>query len=309
MAGTGANRIGAAFLGRFLRRLDGQRPVAYVASPTWVNYQPLFENAGFQVRTYDHLLPGTRESNIAAARKTMLEAPPKSVFILQACCHNPTGIDFSLAEWKELATIMSERRHFAFFDAAYLGFSSAKGMVEADAQPIRYFAELDVDMLVCQSFSKNLGLYSERVGALHVLCATKAITENVLDQMRAQIRWEVSSSPAWGARLATIVMQDKQLSIEWVQELREAVLRMENNRRKLYHLLTQTLTTPGSWEHIINSKGLFVLLDLSSSQIEELIIKHHIYLPPNGRINVAGLSHSNIERTARALDAVVRSHE
>lgn len=307
VAGTGANRIGAAFLKRHLHGPDGQPPVVYVGEPAWPNYRPLFENAGFPVRGYDYLDQESGAANVEAAVTAMQEAPKGSIFVLQACCHNPTGVDYDREQWKRLAEVIGERHHFAFFDAAYVGFGSGKkDAIEDDSWPIRYFVEQGVDMLACQSFSKIMGLYSERVGALHVVCSTSAIAENVLDQLRAQIRWEVSSSPAWGARLADIILQDKDLTTEWKEELSQAAGRIEDNRRTLHHLLTQELKTPGSWDHILREKGLFSLLHLQPGKVEELL-KRHLYLPPSGRINVAGLSSNNIEQAAKILDEVVKS--
>jgi len=118
VAGTGANRIGAAFLGRFFSEIDGFRPVAYIGNPTWMNYKPLFENAGFDVRTYPYLTSGAGMPNLEVARNAMLEAPHKSVFVFQACCHNPTGVDYDQRQWEQLAQTMQDRGHFAFFDAA-----------------------------------------------------------------------------------------------------------------------------------------------------------------------------------------------
>jgi aspartate aminotransferase len=144
------------------------------------------------------------------------------------------------------------------------------------------------------------------VGALYVVCPNPAITANVLDQLRAQIRWEVSSSLAWGAKLVNIILHDEDSTLQWKEELRQALRRIEDNRQTLYNLWTEKLKTPGEWENIIREKGLFSLLPLNLSQISELLTKH-LYLPPNGQVNIAGLSSNNIQRSAAIIDKVARS--
>ena len=279
----------------------------YFGEPAWPNYRPLFENAGLSVTAYSYLNQETGQADAETAITAMQNAPNASIFIFQACCHNPTGVDYDREQWRQIAATMRRHKHFAFFDAAYVGFGTGeKTAIEDDRWAIRHFAEQGVDMLVCQSFSKIMGLYSERVGALHVVCSTSAIAENVLDQLRAQLRWEVSSSPAWGARLADIILQSRDLQLQWKQELHQAALRIEDNRQTLHRLLTGQLKTPGLWDHILQGKGLFSLLPLSQTHVEQLKTRH-IYLPPNGRINFAGLSSKNIEAAAKTINEVIES--
>lgn len=304
VGGTGANRIGAAFL---RRNLYGPEEVAsaYFGEPAWGNYRPLFENAGFQVTAFAHSARGATQPDFSSIQSALESAPPKSVFILQASCHNPTGLEYTREQWQTIAETMLHKRHFAFFDAAYLGFGSAKeDAADDDAWALRHFADRGVDMLVCQSFSKTFGLYSERVGALHVPCQTSDITANVLDQLRLQTRWEISSCPAYGAHLVDIILADPALTRQWNDELRAAAARIESNRSSLHDLLVNKLKTPGSWDHIVAEKGLFSYLQLTKPQIVTLAERHHVYLPPNGRINVAGLNRDNIESAARAIDSV-----
>lgn len=161
-------------------------------------------------------------------------------------------------------------------------------------------------MLVCQSFSKNMGLYSERVGVLHVVCREAEIAERVQDVLRSLMRWEVSSAPAYGARLAEVILEDEKLRMEWLGELGDAAGRLVRNRERLYGQLTNVLGTPGDWEHLVRGKGLFSLLGIGEEQVERLIDEFHIYVPPNGRINVAGLNERNVGVVARAVDQVVR---
>lgn len=233
------------------------------------------------------------------------QAPRGSIFVLQACCHNPTGADMTADKWRSLGDILQRRNHLAFFDVAYHGLGAPEDAAR-DIWPVRHFAARGVDMIVCQSFSKNMGLYSERVGVLHVVCREAEIAERVQDVLRSLVRWEVSSAPGYGARLAEIILKDEELRMEWLGELAGAAGRLATNRERLHAELTRVLGTPGDWEHLVQDKGLFSLLGIGKEQVERLIDEFHIYLPPNGRINVAGLNDGNVGVVARAIDQVVR---
>ncbi len=307
VGGTGAVRLGAAFLNRNIPDHSQTRALIndtkiFVGTPAWPNYVPLFKHAGFEVETFNHYNRSEGSVNIKAALGAIMAAPSGSIFTFQVCCHNPTGQDYSQDQWKELAEAVKTRNHFIFFDIAYQGFATN---MEADAWPVRYFAAEGVDLLACQSFSKHMGLYSERVGVLHVVCKSSDIAVNVKDQLRSLIRWEVSSTPAYGGRLANIIMQDDQLFTEWTEEVQGACDRMIWVRQTLHHLLVDQLQTPGSWDHILVERGLFSYMNLSKQHIERLRLDHHIYLAESGRINIAGLNQTNVDRFAQALDVVV----
>lgn len=316
VAGTGACRIGAVFLNKHWpftneNGLAGpfrNQTSVYLGVPTWPNYDPLFRHAGFlDVKTYDYL-DSHYEINLSSILKTLESAEERSIFVFQGCCHNPTGRDYSQDEWKRIAQIMAGKRHFAFFDTAYQGLGASE---DSDAWAVRWFAEKSIDMLVAQSFSKNHGLYSERVGALHVMCADDKIAANVVDQLRALTRWEVSSAPAFGAELVNIVLGDSELETGWKAELHAARDRLQILRRRLHDLLMD-LATPvpqgrsRGWNHLVEETGLFSYTSLLPEQIDTLASEHHIYMPGNGRINISGLNERNVERVARAFDAVIR---
>lgn len=247
------------------------------------------------------------QSTLAA----MSSAPGRSIFILQAVCHNPTGADYTRDQWTTIADTLLAKGHFAYLDTAYQGLGNG---LDEDAWPIRHFADKSVDKLVCQFFSKNMGLYSERVGALHVVCRTPAIAANVLDQLRSFTRWEVSSSLAYGAQIVDNVLADQTLARERKEEFSVAGRRLGGLREELHRLLTERLGTPsprtgtvGGWRHLLEENGLFSYMGLSGSLASELISKHHVYLTGNGRINLSGMSADNVGRVAEAFDAVVRA--
>ncbi|KAM0438591.1 hypothetical protein ACHAPT_001343 [Fusarium lateritium] len=325
VAGTGANRIGAIFLNKHwpttnAAALKAPQPNAtkvFIGVPAWGNYEPLFRHAGFaNIETYRHLDQGSGELDFDSVVTALKTATERSIFVFQACCHNPIGRDFTRDQWTRVADLMSHGRHFAFFDAAYQGLGDS---FEADAWAVRYFAERGIDMLVCQSFSKNMGLYSERVGVLHVLCKTTQIADNVFDQIRSLVRWEFSSAPAYGSRLVDIILNDPVLCRQWTGEVEAAKKRIEHVRQGLYHRLTHTYQTPSPyevtsgnkiarpWVHLLEEKGLFSYTGLSADMTKMLVQDWQIYLPENGRINVTGLNDGNMDRVARAFDSVVRT--
>lgn len=307
IGGTGAVRLGAAFLNRNVPthstspRLPHATKV-YVGVPTWPNYVPLFAHAGFKIEIYDYLVESRDSANVEAALSSASAAPFGSIFIFQVCCHNPTGQDYTRTQWLQLAQTMQAKRHFVFFDLAYQGLASS---MENDAWPVRFFASKGIDLLVCQSFSKHMGLYSERVGLLHIVCKSHEIALHVKDQMRSLIRWEVSSTPAYGARLATIIMQSPSLSRQWLNEVQDACDRMIAIRQAVHQLLADKYQTPGAWDHILHERGLFSYISIDKQAIERLQTQHHIYMADSGRVNIAGLNAGNVHRFARAINLEV----
>lgn len=211
ISGTGACHLAAIFLKRIF---NDSTPKVIVGTPAWGNYEPLCTLAGLdQIEKYIYCNPESGEVAFHSILRAVAEAPLKSIFILQACCHNPTGMDLSQAQWRNLAETMKERGHLPFFDIAYQGLSGSS--LEDGAFPIRLFAEMGFEMLACQSFSKNFGLYGERCGVLHVVTSSQLSAICVKDQLRSLIRWEFSSSPAYGSRLVTIVLRDEKLRQDW----------------------------------------------------------------------------------------------
>ncbi|KAI1027774.1 hypothetical protein LB503_011833 [Fusarium chuoi] len=299
ISGTGACHLAALALSQSI----SPRPQVFVGTPTWGNYKPMFELVGLEVIEYPYFDFQTRTIDFSSIISAALTAPPRSVFILQACCHNPTGADPTREQWQELGAVLAQNSHFVLFDIAYHGLGNG---LDEDAYAIRHFATLGLEMFVCQSFSKNFALYGERCGALHAACSSRDIAAVVQDRLRCLIRWEFSSAPAYGGRLVTIVLDSDELTVDWVEDLSGIQHRLKTLRKQLHHRLTQVLKTPGNWDHIFRENGLFSYLSLNPKQCQKLIDQHHIYLPPNGRINISGLSQSNINRVADSLDKIIR---
>lgn len=318
ISGTGSIHLAALFLSR-CTAFEGKK--VYIGTPAWGNYEPLFNLVGLEVVKYRYYDGERGVVDFSSVLKAVEEAPPGSIFVLQGCCHNPSGLDLSQQQWRDLAAAMKLHNHFPFFDMAYQGLGVS---LEDDAYGLRYFEQSGFDLLACQSFSKNFGLYGERCGVLHVVSGTEKVAANVYDQLRCLIRWEFSSSPAYGARLVNIILSRKDLTNKWTGELEVMRKRLLHLREAFYRALVldrqvgnklvrkngaDMLQTPGRWDTILSSTGLFCFLPLSPAQCSELATKHHIYMLQSGRINVSGLNAPSIDRIASAIDQVVRHQE
>lgn len=234
-------------------------------------------------------------------------APARSIVLLHACAHNPTGVDPTQDQWKEIAAIMKEKNHFPFFDCAYQGFAS--GDLAKDAWAVRYFIQQGFELLVAQSFAKNFGLYGERAGCFHFITCPGADASTAIKRIASQLailqRSEISNPPAYGARIASLVLNDKTLFAEWEDNLLTMSGRIKDMRRALRSKLEE-LGTPGSWNHITDQIGMFSFTGLNEHQVQKLREVAHVYMTKNGRISMAGLNTRNVEYFAQAVDKVVR---
>jgi len=303
ISGTGANHLGALFLSRFYG-WNGAKPRIWLSNPTWANHHAIFKNVGIEPVEYAYYDPKTIGLDYTGFISALKTAPERSVFLLHACAHNPTGVDPAQEEWQAIADVMIEKEHYAFFDCAYQGFAS--GDLDKDAWAVRYFVDRGVALLVCQSFAKNAGLYGERVGALHVVSTTKEAADRVKSQLSVLQRSEISNPPSHGARIVSLILNDAVLFEEWKRDIKTMAGRIIDMRKELHRLLTEELKTPGNWDHITKQIGMFSFTGISAEQSKGLIDKAHVYLTANGRISMAGLNSHNIVYFAESLDKVVR---
>ncbi|CAG8458777.1 13592_t:CDS:10 [Ambispora leptoticha] len=302
ISGTGANHLGVLFLSRFYRN---DVPVL-ISKPTWINHRDIVNNVGLEVREYAYYDPKTNGLDIDGFLKSLNDAPNGSIALLHACAHNPTGVDPSQEQWRKIADVIAAKGHYPFFDCAYQGFAS--GDLDRDAWAVRYFVERGFELLVCQSYSKNFGLYGQRTGCLTVVSKNADAAVKIESQIAKLQRAEVSNPPAYGARIVNLVLHDPKLYAEWNDNLRTMSSRIMDMRKQLYDKLIE-LGTPGTWNHIIDQIGMFSFTGLKPSQVQVLIQKYHIYLTDNGRISMAGLSTKNIDYFAKAVNDVVRNVE
>jgi len=299
ISGTGGLRLAADFLARFL---PGK--TVYYPNPTWGNHKNIFNDAKLTSKPYAYWNAKGRDLDIKGMLEDLRKAPEGSIILLHACAHNPTGVDPTADQWKQISIVVKEKKHFPFFDLAYQGFAS--GDVNRDAFAIRYFVEQGHELCVSQSFAKNLGLYNERTGTLSFVLETKEQAVAVHSQLAALIRPNYSNPPAHGARIVKTVLSDPALVAEWKEELKYMSGRIDKCRHLLHDELTK-LGTPGSWKHIITQIGMFSYLGLNVAQCKAMISKHHVYLLDSGRISMAGVSTKNVAYVARAIDDVVRN--
>jgi aspartate/tyrosine/aromatic aminotransferase len=262
----------------------------------------IFFEAGLAMAPYRYWDAKNRTLDIAGLVADLKAAPNGSIVLLHTCAHNPTGVDPTHEQWKQIAAVMKEKDHFPFFDSAYQGF--ATGDLDNDAWSLRYFVEQGFTLFCCQSFAKNMGLYGERTGTLSAVCKTASQARSVEGQLEAIARPMYSNPPKHGAQIAKTILKNPEFFAEWKEELKVMSGRIFAMRQALYNQLKK-LGTPGTWEHVITQIGMFTFLGLTPQQCEVLISKYHIYLLKSSRISMAGLNTKNIEYFANAVHAVV----
>ncbi|KAJ5878811.1 hypothetical protein N7455_002276 [Penicillium solitum] len=235
--------------------------------------------------------------------QTLEEAAPKSIFVFHASAHNPSGWDCSVDQWKHIGAIVKERQLFPLFDAAYLGLTS--GDYDRDAFAIRYFAdELGLEIAVCLSFAKSMGLYGERVGLCAFSSNTPTIAAAVESSLARMIRAEISNPPAFGARIVAAVLEDEEFYAQWRKDLVTMSSRIAEMRWQLYQGLTK-LCTPGDWKRITEQKGMFCILGLTPDQVHHLQKEYHIYMAESSRVSIAGLNGTNVRYVAECINQTV----
>lgn len=305
ISGTGAVHLGALFLARFYK--TNSERIVYMSNPTWANHNQIFSNVQLPFKTYPYFSAKTKGLDFDGMISTLKEAPEGSIILLHACAHNPTGVDSTQEQWKEIASIMRAKSHFPFFDCAYQGFAS--GNLSQDAWAIRYFVEQGFELLIAQSYAKNFGLYGERAGCFHFVTSPSTDAEETIARIASQLailqRSEISNPPAYGARIASKVLNDPALFAEWEENLRTMSGRIINMRDTLRKKLEE-MGTPGTWNHITDQIGMFSFTGLTEKHVLKLREEHHIYMTKNGRISMAGLNTHNVEYVAKAFDTVVR---
>ncbi|GMH36950.1 hypothetical protein BSKO_04823 [Bryopsis sp. KO-2023] len=299
ISGSGALRLGA----EFLKAHQGTNTI-YVTDPAWVGYSKIFPGAGLRSRKIRYFDYEKKTLDIEGLLEDLWEAEPGAPVALQACCHNPTGLDPTREQWRQILEVMQYRQLLPFFDIAYQGFGF--GDLDADAYPLRLFEEAGMEMLVAQSFSKNMGLYGERSGSLSVVCQTPEQAQCVGSQLGDIIVSHYGIPPRHGSDIATAILEDPVLTKEWRVELKGMVDRVRSVRELLY-LAMMKRNTPGDWECIVHQVGMFAFPGFSPSQVKQLTSKWHIYLPPNGRMSMAGVAASSVDYLADAIDDVTRN--
>jgi aromatic-amino-acid transaminase len=295
LGGTGALKIGADFLKQL--RPDAQ---VLISDPSWENHAALFGQAGFDVATYRYYDPATFGLDFDGMVASLEAAAPGTIVVLHACCHNPTGVDPTHAQWAVLIDTIRRRGLMPFVDMAYQGFS---GSIDEDGWVVRAFADSGLEFLVSSSYSKSFSLYGERVGALSVITANADESKRVLSQLKRTIRTNYSNPPTHGGATVALVLGDAKLHAMWEQELGEMRERIRAMRVGLVDRLKQRMPSL-SFEHIEQQRGMFSYSGLTAEQARHLREQFAIYALDTGRICVAALNEHNIDAVANAIATV-----
>ncbi|MCO8165707.1 aspartate/tyrosine/aromatic aminotransferase [Pseudomonas sp. 21LCFQ010] len=292
VGGSGALKVGADFLKYAFP--DSQ---VWVSDPTWENHIALFGGAGFKVNSYPYFDKRTGGVDFAAMLGALQGLPARSIVLLHPCCHNPTGADLTPAQWDQVVEVVKGRELIAFLDIAYQGFG--KGM-EQDAYAIRTMAEAGATTIVSNSFSKIFSLYGERVGGLSIVCESAELAERVLGQLKATVRRNYSSPPVHGAQIVARVLNSPALRADWLAEVEAMRVRIIEMRQRLVEVLAQKAPQQ-DFSFILEQSGMFSYTGLSAEQVDELRDKHGVYLIRSGRMCLAGLNDSNVDKVADAI--------
>lgn len=294
--GTGALRVAADFLKQKLGR--GR---VWCSDPTWANHHGVFKAAGLEVNSYSYINAAGTGLDFDAMQDALKTIPEGDAVCLHACCHNPTGIDPTVAQWERVGEILDKRHLLPIVDFAYQGF--AEGLDE-DAAGLRRLLETTPEALICSSFSKNFGLYGERVGALTLVARSGDHARAGLSHIKLCVRTNYSNPPKHGAAIVATVLDDPTLCDEWVREvavMRERIVRMRE-------LFAETMRTQGvdrDFSFITRQHGMFSFSGLSAEQVDQLRQHYSIYIVRSGRINVAGMTEANMDRLCDAISSVL----
>ncbi|XP_055709233.1 aspartate aminotransferase, mitochondrial-like isoform X1 [Phlebotomus papatasi] len=316
ISGTGALRLTGMFLKNFF---PGHKEI-YLPDPSWGNHENIFRNSGLKINSYKYFAPGCFTFNEEVVYDSINKIPEKSLLLFHACGHNPTGIDPSPEQWKELSKLVKRRKLLPVFDLVYMGFAS--GDIDRDAFGIRQFATDEHEFIVTQSFAKNMGnlisvyflllsieiiffegLYGERVGAVTFITKTPDHTSQILSQVEGFVKGLYWSPPNHGIRIATEILSDKELCAEWRADVKKMTERLTTAR----HSLRQQLEKWGSsrdWKHITDHVGWFTYSGLNSLECECLTNKYSVHITKDGRMALTGVNPGNVEYLAFAIREV-----
>jgi aspartate/tyrosine/aromatic aminotransferase len=298
--GTGALRVAAEFVKR-----ANPAATVWLSQPTWPNHPNVMRAAGLAVETYPYFdVPGNRLA-LDAMLAALGQLPEGDVVVLHGSCHNPTGADPTPAQWAQIAGVIAARKLLPLVDFAYQGF--AAGIVE-DAAGIHALSARVNEILIASSYSKNFGLYNERVGALTLVAASPAAADAALSQIKSLIRANYSNPPAHGAKIVSTILRSPKLRADWEVEVAEMRGRIHRMRQRFVQEL-RALGVARDFSFIERQHGMFSFTGLTKNQVHALRDHHAIYIVDSGRINVAGMTEGNLPALCEAIASVLRHHE
>lgn len=294
--GCGALRI----LAELLKRCNDKLTV-WVSDPTWANHIPLIGNAGLNLETYPYFDKENASINFEGMVKCLEKVNKGDVVLLHGCCHNPTGADLTQLQWQKVMELAKEREFIPFIDTAYQGFGDG---LEEDAFGIRLMAENLPEVIVAASCSKNFGLYRERVGLAAMITRDATSREITQSQIQSIARGIYSMPPSYGGALVDIILNDAELKAEWMQEVEAMRSRMQDLRQLLATKLKEKGATK-DFDFVTQQKGMFSFLCISPEQVQQIRKEHSVYFVDSSRVNIAGISHKNVDALASALVSVL----
>lgn len=296
LGGTGALRIAA----EFIKRQTNAKNV-WISTPTWPNHNAIFNAVGINIREYRYYDKENKKLDWDNLIADLSQAEAGDVVLLHGCCHNPTGIDPTPAQWQQLAELSAQKGWLPLFDFAYQGFANG---LEQDAIGLRTFANNHRELLISSSYSKNFGLYNERVGAFTLVAENKEIAERAFSQVKAIIRTLYSNPSSHGASAVALVLSDETLKTQWIEELAEMRNRIKQMRQRFVDLLKE-YGAKQDFGFIIEQNGMFSFSGLTPEQVDRLKDEFAIYAVRSGRINVAGITEDNIRYLCESIVKVL----
>lgn len=298
LGGSGALRLA----GELIKQLPNDK--LYISDYTWPNHLLIFSKAKLALETYPYYSAPEHAFRFDDMYRFLQTLPQGSVVLLQGSCHNPTGIDPTFEQWQELSKLILNRKLIPLFDFAYQGFG---GTLEEDAAVVRYFREQGHEMLLTYSFSKNLGLYGERVGLLAVISNSPNTRTRINSQIKQLVRSIYSTPPLFGARTALTVFESDSLRKLWVQELTAMRERIQDVRKFFVERLNGEVGDIEDYSYLLTQKGLFSFCGLTEEETLQLREKYAIYLPTSGRINMASLNSHNLNYVTESIGATLKN--
>jgi len=295
LGGTGGLKVGADFLRRFAPGAQ-----VWISDPSWENHRALFEGAGFVVNNYAYYDAATRGLDFDGMLAALSSIPAGGIVVLHACCHNPTGVDPTAAQWDTILATVRARNLVPFLDLAYQGFADG---VAPDGEVVRKFAATPGPLFVASSFSKSFSLYGERVGAISVVATGKDEAARVLSQLKRVVRANYSNPPTHGGQIVATVLASPELRAVWDVELGGMRERIREMRQTLAAMLTERLPG-GDFSFVLAQRGMFSYSGLSKAQVQRLRDEFSVYAVDTGRICVAALNSKNIGYAADAIAKV-----
>ena len=294
--GTGSLRVAAEFLVR-----NTEAKTIWVSNPTWANHKNIFQSASLTIKEYRYYKAETHDKDFDAMVEDLSSAKAGDLVLLHGCCHNPTGIDLTESQWHTVADICLKQELVPLFDFAYQGFGDG---VDEDANGLRILANAVPELLIANSFSKNFGLYNERIGAVTIVAENEADVKKAFSQVKSTIRGNYSNPPAHGALIVSTILADTELKILWEAELKE----MRERIAKMRTLFVETLKQEGvtqDFSFISRQNGMFSFSGLSKEQVAKLKDEHAVYIVGSGRISVAGMTKNNMPVICKAIASVL----